>query len=157
MKQGALQQEFEIWIDGSAMENGRFMGAGWVVCDHQTHHYTEYSSALARQHKGSSTIAEIEAAKLALLTIPAGAVVKLHTDCLAVMDILQAPTWPQKLARNASKARQILGDTLTGLFQSKADKKLTVIPVKTSDDDPHLKEAHYLAQEGAIKTKACRP
>lgn len=157
MKQGALQQEFEIWIDGSAMDGGRFMGAGWVVCDRQTNNYTEYSSALGPHHKGSSTIAEIEAAKLALLTIPAGAVVKLHTDCLAVMDILQAQSWPKKLARNASKARKKLGDTLTGLFKSKAEKKLTVIPVKTTDDDPHLKEAHYLAQEGAMKAKSCRP
>lgn len=154
MAYNPLKKEFEIWVDGSSMDGGRNMGAGWIICDSESQQYTEYSSIIETGHKGSSTIAEAIAAQLALLTIPEGAAVILHTDCLDVMRILKSQDTPQQAAPNTSKTRKELCNSLIALFNSKAGRKLIVIPVKTNDSDPYLQEAHQLAQEGAMQAKA---
>lgn len=156
MGQSALKNKFEVWVDGSSMDGGKNMGAGWIVCDHKTHQCIEHSSAIKTGHKGSSTIAEALAAQLALLTIPEGAAVILHTDCLDVMNILKSQNAPQRAVQNTSKARKELYDSLTLLFNSKYGRKLIVIPIKTNDSDPHLEKAHKLAQEGAMQARAKR-
>lgn len=154
MGQSALKTEFEVWVDGSSMDGGRNMGAGWVICNHINHQCQEYSSAIETGHKGSSTIAEAIAAQLALLTIPEGAAVVLHTDCMDVMKILKSQSAPKELTQNTSKARKELYNSLIELFNSMSGRKLTITPVKTNDSDPHLKEAHNLAQEGAMQARS---
>jgi ribonuclease HI len=156
MENTGNKKHYHIWVDGSALNCGQYMGAGWVIKDDKTKVAKSGHNAINKPQSGNSIIAEAKAAEMALLEVPSESVVTLHTDCKMVMDILDNKKQIKKKSNNSSKSRKKTIDALTSLFNTIEEQKVDVRPVKTTDKDPNLLLAHKLAQTGAEKAKSNR-
>jgi ribonuclease HI len=134
----------ELFVDGSAFRDGRDMGAGWVIRRNDGT-ISEHAQAVMEPHKGSSVLAEITAAQLALLSIPEGSVVTLHSDCMKVVNILQTGE------RGRERTRAI-SDAITGLFAAAARHVLTTV-YSSDAKNSLMRSAHHLAREGAMEAQ----
>lgn len=151
MQKQDKRKHYDVWADGSAFNNGRYMGAGWVIYLGNQKLASKYN-AITTPIRGTSLLAEINAAELALLDIPDNAVVTLHTDCEEVIKFLKDPKIPLK-RKGKVKHRESTNEAFTRLFNAAA--KLGHLEVlKTNDkiDVTHA-QAHGLAQTGATEAK----
>jgi ribonuclease HI len=147
---------FDIWTDGCALSNGKHMGAGYIIYEHDKIHAAG-SEAIITKGVGSSTLAEISAATIALTKIPANAFVTLHSDSLDVLRELQKRTGLQAIGKQLSPKKKKKAEALNTLFTAAA-RHQNIDTKKTNDKhDANLKQAHCLAREGADKAKKLKP
>ena len=157
MENNTNRQHYHIWVDGSALNSGQYMGAGWViVSDKNDQKPVMGHKSIDLPISGNSIIAEAKATELALLSIPNNSLVTLHTDCKMVMDILENKKKMKNKNNNSSKTRKKTLDALSSLFNTIQKQHVFIMPVKTNDTDPNLLMAHNLAQQGATQAKANR-
>ena len=144
----SLKRHFDVYTDGSAFSDGRQMGAGWVVYEGDKKRGA-YSQPVLTPKKGSSTLAEINAATLGLLSIPEGANATLHSDCEAVLSYLRQGNTNSAYNSN-NEHKQEINLAVTELFGAAA--RLGKLELVKSNDkcDDRLREAHNLAQHAAM-------
>ena len=147
---------YEIWTDGCALEEGRYMGAGWVIHKNGAP-FTKSSVPLPAAAKGSSMQAELRAAFLAVSSIPAGSAVRLYTDCEYILNGL-GPNGG-KLSRRVETRGGETARITRDLFNLAANcASLTVTRATDQDRDErmrqHMRAAHNQARTGADAARA---
>jgi len=140
-----LRNHFNVYSDGSYRRGN--MGAGWVIYQDENK-VASWACPVAKPAVGSSTLAELNAARLALASIPLSAHVTLHMDCAYVIEKLEQRHENPDVG-GQDKYRAAAEKALRGLFAEAArHQSLTV--VKANDRvDKRMREAHDLASEGA--------
>jgi ribonuclease HI len=151
MQKQDKREKYDVWADGSAFNHGRYMGAGWVIF-HGTQKIKSKYKAITTPIRGTSLLAEINAAELALADIPADAVVTLHTDCEEVIKFLKDPH-VSVTRKGKAKHRESTIEAFRRLFNAAAKlKEVSVLKTNDKIDLTH-KLAHGLAQTGAVEAK----
>lgn len=146
---------YDIWTDGSADGEGSDMGAGWIVLDERNER-KEYASPIMAPRHGSSDIAEIVAATMALCCIPGNSEVILHTDSRHLMHYFNEQSQPAGNGNHSDIRKKLYG--ALGEFFTAASRHTRITILKTSEtSDSLLRQAHHRAQEAAGLIKCNAP
>lgn len=146
------RSHFDVYADGSY--KSRSMGAGWVVYkDNQK--ILDRSVPLIATHKGTSTLAEISAAHLALASIPRSASVTLYTDCQTIVDLMNnRHNGPVSIGQDKHKGNT--DRAIKALFAAAACHQAVNVVMERDVAGSRLREAHHLAQSGAERAEKIR-
>ena len=138
---GVFALRYSIWSDGSANPVGRFMGAGWVVETEQGVKRA-FQRSLAEYNLGSSDIAEILSATLALQSVPLKSDITLFTDSQNLIRLFNHVSGID-IARNTSSQRRIKHqEALNKLFSLAFRHQSVKMQYASAEADDNLQQAH---------------
>jgi ribonuclease HI len=151
LSRGFNARSFHVWADGSARNEGRHMGAGWVIVETTPGRERELRRDSVKVtepvQNGTSVFAELAAATGALNAVPAGSRVRLHLDCAVVVETLQTGTIERHLG--APKRHADMRIAASKLFNAVARHEKVEVVQASDKYDQTLRAAHHLAKRAS--------
>ncbi|MGH1376634.1 MAG: RNase H family protein [Alphaproteobacteria bacterium] len=142
------KNDFHVYVDGSAMTDTNRYGIGWVKTNHKDKQPSEKSKRLPFA-KACSTAAEVYAAADALEHIRKNSKVTIHSDSAAVCEAIATNKFYDKIKK--SRKNKPLRKSWEKLERATQKHEEVTAFYTHEDDHPHMKTAHQLAQDGAMK------
>src|SRR6185295_6813209 len=123
------------------------IGIGWLQVG-ERNNWPEEEIALRLEEWPSATIAELAAIWTAILTVPEGKNIELHTDSMAALRNINRAIQKVEKEKILKKKNAMWIMNITGLIKSK-NIKIDIVKVKSHSEDKWNDRADSLAKKGA--------
>jgi ribonuclease HI len=152
-----MSEPINIWCDGSYRDAHGTIGVGWVqAVEGKRFHPDEHHQTLPQlqdSHNHGSDIAEFYAFAMALKSLPEGAKVQIHMDCMNAVEWLLKEEISSKSMRGKPEVAKAFAEAVA------AKKRMGQVFIKLVSDrsSKNMGLAHTLSRKASTPGKRAVP